>query len=315
MAPFHRTTATRGSSIMNIDRPSNAGERHHMSNASWRPDPIIRSRSRYWGGERWTSNVAEPGGGQSGEPGMRLRSGFIGFGLAVVLVAGCGGTDAADVGATADSEPTPSSITTPAPPTVATTVAATTTAAVTTPPTDAATTTLAVTTPPTDTSQENRAVETDGNIDTGNTFVEAFYAFDAATLGNLLTESDSDGLVLFYQGWAEGANYAVLERHPCETVTATEIRCSTTVEDDLIKALGLDFKVTDTFNITFDQAGTIVIVSLSTDDPPEGQAALAAVIADQPELFGGVCQGFFDGGPTPGECARAFVASFEARAG
>lgn len=246
---------------------------------------------------------------------MKLRSGLVGFGLAVVLVAGCGGSDAADVGATTATEPTPSSITTPTPLTVATTVVVTSTVAVTTPPTDAATTTVAVTTPPTDNSQANPAVETDGNTDVGKAFVDAFYAFDAETLANLLTESDSNGMVLFYQGWAEGANYAVVERNPCETVTATEIRCSTTVEDDLIKALGLDFNVTDTFHITLDQSGAIVTVTVSSDDPPEAQTALDGVIASQPELFGGVCQGFFGGGPTPGECARAFVAGFEVSAG
>lgn len=48
-------------------------------------------------------------------------------------------------------------------------------------------------------------------------------------------------------------------------------------------------------------------------DPPISQEATLWVVENKPELgeAGGPCEGLFDGGPTPGECAEAVIAGFE----
>lgn len=141
-------------------------------------------------------------------------------------------------------------------------------------------------------------------------FRSTFYTFDGDALAALLGDSPNAGFALFYQGWARGANYRVLDATPCEPTPDDRFRCSTTVEDDLLKALGiLDFNVTDTFTIGIDDDGTIGTIMLTSDDPPEVRAAFDWVFANRPELFQNECQGFFDGGPTPSECAVSFVAA------
>ena len=141
-------------------------------------------------------------------------------------------------------------------------------------------------------------------------FRSTFYTFDGNALAALLGDSPNAGFALFYQGWARGANYGVLDAMPCEPTPDDRFRCSTTVEDDLLKALEiLDFNVTDTFTIEIDDDGTIGTIMLTSDDPPEVRAAFDWVFANRPELFQNECQGFFDGGPTPSECAVSFVAA------
>lgn len=141
-------------------------------------------------------------------------------------------------------------------------------------------------------------------------FRSTFYSFDADALAAMLGDSPSAGFVLFYQGWAEGANYGVLDPIACEATPDERVRCSTTVEDDLLKALQiLDFNVTDTFTIAIDDEGDIGEIVLTSDDPDEVGAAFGWVFANRPELFENECQGFFEDGPTPTECAVSFVAA------
>ena len=115
--------------------------------------------------------------------------------------------------------------------------------------------------------------------------------------------------ILFYQGWAEGGNYKVVKRRLCLADQDGTISCSITVKDDLIGALGIDFNVTDTFSLTFSD-GEIVSVTTSSNDPQEYYDAHAWVEQNRPELIDEPCRGFFDGGPTPGNCARAMVEGY-----
>jgi hypothetical protein len=115
--------------------------------------------------------------------------------------------------------------------------------------------------------------------------------------------------ILFYQGWAEGANYKVLRRHPCEG-NEDVLSCPVTVEDDLLLALGSDFKVTDRFDVTF-KGGSIVNVTTSSDDPDVVNTGIDWVFANRPGLENGACAGFFDGGPSPEACAKAVVQGLE----
>lgn len=140
--------------------------------------------------------------------------------------------------------------------------------------------------------------------------IDAFYSFDPVPLRSALADApESAPQILYYQGWAEGGNYAVLDRKPCRLVSADEVSCDIKVRDDLIAALGTGYWVTDTFHLTF-RDGRIVKVRTSSNDPPEFDQALDWVRAQHPDLMTGPCRGFFAGGPTPQDCVRAVVKGF-----
>lgn len=115
--------------------------------------------------------------------------------------------------------------------------------------------------------------------------------------------------ILFYQGWAEGGNYVVLDRQPCRLAKADEVTCAITVRDDLIAALGTGYDVTDTFHLSLSD-GRIISVRTTSNDPPEFEEALDWIRRERPDLMTGPCRGFFAGGPTPQDCVRAVARGF-----
>jgi len=150
----------------------------------------------------------------------------------------------------------------------------------------------------------------DNNAQSAATFVDAFYSFDSGALQAVLsTARDSAPRILFYQGWAEGGNYEVIERMPCKVESEQSVSCSITVKDDLIGALGIGMNVTDTFHLTFAE-GQIVSVTNSSNDPQAYYDAEEWVEENRPELIEEPCKGFFDGGLTPGDCVRAMVRGY-----
>ena len=155
------------------------------------------------------------------------------------------------------------------------------------------------------------AASTDNQrIATAEAFIDAFYSFESdALLSELSFANESQPYILYYQGWAQGGNYEVVERNPCEETGQDEISCSITVKDDLIGALGIDFNVTDTFHLTYSE-GKIVAVATSSNDPQAYYDAENWVRENQPEVFEGPCRGWSDGGPTPGDCVRAMVSGY-----
>lgn len=151
---------------------------------------------------------------------------------------------------------------------------------------------------------------TEQNLATAEALIDAFYSFDQTKLRTaLIWAPKSVPTIGYYQGWAEGGNYKVLNRAPCVARSQTEVSCSVTVEDDLIPALGLDVKVIDTFHVTFAN-GRIIGVRTSSNDPPLFSEALEWIKNERPEVVSGPCQGFFDGGPTPHDCVKAVVREF-----
>jgi len=149
------------------------------------------------------------------------------------------------------------------------------------------------------------------NLQTAEALIDAFYSFDAQALRPLLaTAPESAAALLFYQGWAEGGNYKILDRKPCRAQSAEKIECSITVDDDPMLALNIDFKVTDTFTLTFEQ-DVLSAVKNSSDDQPIYYEAYEWVVVTMPEVMSGPCQGFFVDGPTPGDCARAMTAGYK----
>lgn len=141
-------------------------------------------------------------------------------------------------------------------------------------------------------------------------FVDAFYSFDAERLrGTLSAAPESVPRIVYYQGWAEGGNYVVLQRMPCRAESPELVTCSITVRDDLIQALGTGLDVTDTFHLGF-EGGRIVSVRTTSNDPPEFDRAMEWVQSERSELVDEPCRDFFEGGPTPRACVRAMVQGF-----
>ena len=160
-------------------------------------------------------------------------------------------------------------------------------------------------------SDEAADPSTEANVLAAEALIDAFYSYDADRLAAVLaTAPDALPEIGYYQGWAEGANYKVLERS-CEPSGSLLVICPITVEDDFLLALGSDFKVTDTFTV-YVEDGVISNVTTSSDDPDYSVNAYSKMY-NQAELRaeGGPCEGFFDGGPTPGDCARAWVEGYK----
>jgi len=148
------------------------------------------------------------------------------------------------------------------------------------------------------------------NVDTAEALIDAFYSFDPEQLAPLLVAApESAAGLMFYQGWAEGGNYKILERKACEARSAHEVVCSITVDDDPMLALAIDFKVTDTFTLSF-EGDVLVAVKNSSDDQPIYYEAYEWVVTNKPQIMSGPCLGFFTDGPTPGDCARAMTAGY-----
>jgi hypothetical protein len=150
----------------------------------------------------------------------------------------------------------------------------------------------------------------DKTIAAAELYVDAFYSFDPNELRDVLSSAEESlPKMLFYQGWAKGGNYEIVERMPCELGEEETINCSIIVRDDLIGALGIDFNVTDTFHISV-SGGQIMAVNNSSNDPQAYWDAETWVRNNKPELIEQPCEGFFDGGPTPGDCVRAMVRGY-----
>jgi len=149
------------------------------------------------------------------------------------------------------------------------------------------------------------------DVSTAEAFIDAFYSYDAVRLdAALVNAKDSAPSILYYQGWAEGGNYEIIERMPCVTEDAELIRCSITVKDDLVVALDTGFYVTDTFSLSFVD-GEIVGVETSSNDSQEYYDARDWVREYRPELIEEPCRGYFDGGPTPGKCVQAMLQGYK----
>ena len=151
----------------------------------------------------------------------------------------------------------------------------------------------------------------DNNLATAEKMIDAFYSFDADLLRPFLAKAEKSAQsILYYQGWAEGGNYKVLERPGCAPTESGKIACPVTVQDDPVMALKTGFMVTDTFTLTFDGAD-IVDIETSSNDQPIYYEARKWVEKNMPEVMSGPCLKTEDGGgPTPGDCARAMTEGY-----
>ena len=151
----------------------------------------------------------------------------------------------------------------------------------------------------------------DANIASAESFVDAFYSFDAQRLEAILSSAEeSIPPIVYYQGWADGGNYQVVNRMPCKSDSATSVSCSITVKDDLMGALGIDFDVTDAFHLSLSE-GKIISVRTSSNDLQVFRDAEEWVKRKRSELIREPCRKYSDGGgPTPGECVQAMVQGY-----
>lgn len=136
--------------------------------------------------------------------------------------------------------------------------------------------------------------------------IDAFYSFDPVPLRASLEGVDGAGAIMYYQAWAEAANYAIQTRRPCSRADATSIVCAITVTDDFGQTMG--YMATDTFTLTM-QDNRISAIAFAGDDPPIFDALLGWMAANQPQVMNGPCKDSFTGGSTPAQCARAVVAA------
>lgn len=152
----------------------------------------------------------------------------------------------------------------------------------------------------------------DADLATAEAFIDTFYTFDREALAAMLADATETAAgLLYYQGWAEGGNYQVLERMPCARDEAGVVACPVTVQDDPVVALGTGFNVTDTFHLTFED-GAIVKVETSSNDQPIYYQASEWVAANMPEVMEGPCANRGTDAGTPGDCARAMTAGYAA---
>lgn len=157
-----------------------------------------------------------------------------------------------------------------------------------------------------------RAPRADGasRLAAAEAFVDAFYSFDPDRVREALAHApESVPRIAYYQGWAQGGNYAVLHRMPCRPESPERVSCSITVRDDLIQALGTGFDVTDTFHLGF-SGERIVSVRTTSNDPPEFDRAMEWVQRERSALVEVPCRDAFEGGTTPQACVRAMVQGF-----
>lgn len=154
------------------------------------------------------------------------------------------------------------------------------------------------------------APEISPEVALAETFIDAFYAFDREAMAALVKDAgDAGSRILWYQGWAEGGNYAIVKRGACEVLEPGVVECPITVDDDPVLALKTGFKVTDTFTLTIEE-GRIVDIKTRSNDQPIYYEARKWVEANHPELIEGPCAERGTAGGTPGDCARAMTEGY-----
>lgn len=115
--------------------------------------------------------------------------------------------------------------------------------------------------------------------------------------------------ILYYQKWAECGNYKIVKRGGCIEKNDSLVLFPVTVKDDLMRALNIDFNVTDTFRLTIHD-GQIRSVETSSNDLAAYYEAKEWVKKNRPEFVEKACEGIWAGGPTPCECVQGMVKGF-----
>jgi hypothetical protein len=159
--------------------------------------------------------------------------------------------------------------------------------------------------------RDNLSLQGSDHLALANQFVDAFYSFNRDSLASILSfAKESHPNILYYQKWAECGHYEVLKRDTYSEKNDSVVIFPVTVKDDLMAALKIDFNVTDTFHIVFED-GNIRRVENSSNDPDAYYQAKDWVKQNHPELVDKACEGVWAGGPTPCDCIQGFVKGFK----
>ena len=111
--------------------------------------------------------------------------------------------------------------------------------------------------------------------------------------------------VLYYQAWADAANYEIKKRRPCMSKEYALV-CQITVVDDFGETLG--YMATDTFSLVVENQ-KVTGVQFEGDDPPIFMKLFEWISINRAEIMSGPCLNMFAGGYTPRKCARAVVSA------
>ena len=159
-------------------------------------------------------------------------------------------------------------------------------------------------------SNKNTQLSHQTNIDIGNKFIDAFYSFNRDSLQFILNDAkESQPEIIYYQKWAECANYEIVNRPQYVEKNDSTVLFPITVKDVLMAALKIDFNITDSFHISI-KSGKIRTVKTSSNDVPDYFKAKEWVKQYRPELVEKACEGIWAGGPTPCECVQGMVKGF-----
>ena len=159
-------------------------------------------------------------------------------------------------------------------------------------------------------SHNETIINKDSNAVIANKFIDAFYSFNRDSLASLLSHAkESQPSILYYQKWAECGNYEIVKRGDYIEKSDSLLLLPVTVKDDLMKALTINFNVTDTFHLAI-RHGKIFSVQTSSNDLDVYHEAKEWVKLNRPELVKKACEGIWEGGPTPCECVKGMVTGF-----
>ena len=111
--------------------------------------------------------------------------------------------------------------------------------------------------------------------------------------------------MLYYQAWAEAANYQIQKRRPCASKESALV-CQITMVDDFGETLG--YMATDTFSLVVENQ-KVTGVQFEGDDPSIFMKLFEWISINRAEIMSGPCLNMFAGGYTPRECARAVVSA------
>ena len=136
-------------------------------------------------------------------------------------------------------------------------------------------------------------------------FVDSFYSYDQNRLAEMMDAGEEGERVLYYQAWADAANYEIQKRRPC-TSKETALVCQITVIDDFGETLG--YMATDTFSLVVENQ-KVTGVQFEGDDPPIFMKLFEWISINRAEIMSGPCLNMFAGGHAPKDCARAVVSA------
>ena len=150
-------------------------------------------------------------------------------------------------------------------------------------------------------------------IEVAEEFLDAVYSLDPDRLDAAMASLPEDDrrFLTFYQGFAAASDYEVTDGPSCQ-VSGPNIQCSVRARDRFVDAVGLQAHEFERYTLST-RDGEVRDLRFRLQGPPALSEPFDWVVENRADVMDGPCRGFFDGGPTPDDCARAFFDAFEER--